>query len=322
MALIPDLGKNAKISPAIMRNSMESRGSPSIIKVRNEGLKVDLVMLDGKVSGFTLEYQDIKDSRELKKWIDIVDQMTFRPASATKDAVPSFPVSAPDSPAPPSLPIEEPQEKLIEQPKELIEEPQEKLIEQPKELIEEPQEKLIEKLPEIGDYREIVLRAVDKSLDIIGKDGKDVLLSLLESRYGLLEEEIPEHPRAFIDLLEEGLGSSAYAVEKEIMREIRKVSSVQAENLYKVVELLKEEYPAKAPVQSPAASTTPIGEDAGPALLASEEEDEKPAEEVRQEPQLLEDPPPAGFNSSMNDPIPVGFKYSASFSSHGLKAKA
>ena len=307
MALIPDLGKNAKISPAIMRNSMESRGSPSIIKVRNEGLKVDLVMLDGKVSGFTLEYQDIKDSRELKKWIDIVDQMTFRPASATKDAVPSFPVSAPDSPAPPSLPIEEPQEKLIEQPKELI---------------EEPQEKLIEKLPEIGDYREIVLRAVDKSLDIIGKDGKDVLLSLLESRYGLLEEEIPEHPRAFIDLLEEGLGSSAYAVEKEIMREIRKVSSVQAENLYKVVELLKEEYPAKAPVQSPAASTTPIGEDAGPALLASEEEDEKPAEEVRQEPQLLEDPPPAGFNSSMNDPIPVGFKYSASFSSHGLKAKA
>jgi hypothetical protein len=363
------LGKNAKISQENIRNSMKPRGCSSVVKVRNEGLNVDVVLQDGNVTGFTIDYQHVRNIRELKKWINIVDEITFRPYLDTKDAVPPSPASAPDSPAllpllveepvempegepveepvkpveepvrpaelPAELPVVEPVQEPVEMPEgEPVEEPvkpveepvrpaelpAEMPVEMPVGPVQEPVEMPAEGLPGVGDYRKIVLRAVDTSLDIIGKDGKQVLLSLLENRYGLIEEEIPEHPRAFIDLLEEDLGSSAYAIEKEITREIRKISSVQAENLYKVVELLKEKYPAKTQASNSDASNVSIKEDVSPTLRALEEKNEKPAEEAIQEPNPPETPIPA--DSGMKDPIPVGFKYSASFSSHVKKGRA
>ena len=310
---------------------MKPRGCSSVVKVRNEGLNVDVVLQDGNVTGFTIDYQHVRNIRELKKWINIVDEITFRPYLDTKDAVPPSPASAPDSPALLPLLVEEPVEmpegepveepvKPVEEPVRPAELPAEMPVEMPVGPVQEPVEMPAEGLPGVGDYRKIVLRAVDTSLDIIGKDGKQVLLSLLENRYGLIEEEIPEHPRAFIDLLEEDLGSSAYAIEKEITREIRKISSVQAENLYKVVELLKEKYPAKTQASNSDASNVSIKEDVSPTLRALEEKNEKPAEEAIQEPNPPETPIPA--DSGMKDPIPVGFKYSASFSSHVKKGRA
>jgi hypothetical protein len=93
---------------------------------------------------------------------------------------------------------------------------------------------------------------VDVSLDTLGRDGKQAILSLLENRYGFRENDIPDYPRSFIELLHELLGASAQNLEREIMNNIRKVWAAPGENLEAVVESLKENYQTVAQVQATA----------------------------------------------------------------------
>ncbi|MGD0397248.1 MAG: hypothetical protein ABSB26_10155, partial [Nitrososphaerales archaeon] len=106
--------------------------------------------------------------------------------------------------------------------------------------------------PNGNGYRKVVLRAVDVSLDTLGRDGKQAILSLLENRYGFRENDIPDYPRSFIELLHELLGASAQNLEREIMNNIRKVWAAPGENLEAVVESLKENYQTVAQVQATA----------------------------------------------------------------------
>jgi len=304
---------------------MESKGSQSVVKVRSEGLKVDLFLSNDRVSGFTIDFQNIKENAELKRWLNIVDEMVFQRASLGEDVGPTPSVPAPIQLAlpllPENLPLEERCQPVVEM-EQCVEEgpesprlqPVEEVLPERLEEVKKPPVEQSEGLPDVGDYRDIVHKAVDKALEIVGKDGKQVLLTLLENRYGLREEEIPDHPRAFIDLLELDLGSSAYTVEKEVMKEIRKVAAVRGENLYSVVEVLKEEYPGQVPVEKTARVTFEIDGDESPVPLESNEEHQKPAETSTEGKQRLEDPIPVGFSYSIKDPIPVGFKYHATFS--------
>jgi len=273
---------------------------PMTINVKNQGLKVDLVLLEGSVSDLSIDYRDVSKSDELKRWIEVVDAMIFRPV-------------------PPS---NQPAVKIVE------EEPRQPVPQLPA-VKEEPKV-----LPGSDEYRNIMLQAVDCSLNILGKDGKQVLLSLLERRYGLREEEIPDHPRGFIEILGEILGSSAYTLEAEIVSEIRKVSAAQGQDLLTVARSLRQQCQAEVPVEetamvlvpalpvvSVAEATKPVAEalesvaeDFSPVAVGSPEE-EKPSEEQEQ-PKALEDPIPAGFSYSHSDPIPVGFKYTGTFAKH------
>lgn len=298
-----------------------------MIKVRSEGLKVDLVLANDKVTGLLIDFQNVNASGELKKWINVVDDMIFTPVSALASPMPTTALVV-ETPAPLALPM---QVSLKEEVEETNDEPPEVLPEEPLgEPIVEPLEEMVkvevkaepepllqqtEGPKDVGNYRTIVRGAVDKSLDILGKEGKQVLLSLLENRYGVHEEEIPDHARGFIEILEEALGSSAYTVEREIMSEIRKITQIQGVNLHSVVELLMEEYPADTPAVQSFASTVAVEEVTSQEVLAPREDEEKPAEaEAKQETRPLEDPIPAGFSYTMKDPIPIGYKYHASFS--------
>jgi hypothetical protein len=91
------------------------------------------------------------------------------------------------------------------------------------------------------DVDDAVSKAVDKGLDVLGNDGKQVILKLLEDRYGLRKEDIPRHPRGFVELLEGMVGSGGRVIEKEIISEISKTSAVQGDALYEVVSSMRGE---------------------------------------------------------------------------------
>ena len=106
--------------------------------------------------------------------------------------------------------------------------------------------------PEENGYRKVVLRAVDVSLDTLGHDGKQAIFSLLENRYGFRENDIPDYPKSFIELLGEVLGMSSQNLEREIISNIRKVWAAPGENLETVVESLKEHLLTTAPAEAAA----------------------------------------------------------------------
>ena len=277
----------------------EANPEPTTIKVRTEGLKLDLVVLNNKVSGLSIDYQSISRSGELQRWIKIIDGMISGSAPSPKikktrtpEEMPSpltsqsggpkeEPVELPSEPMKelPAEPFKEPQIEpqpelrleprmepsdelppvtTIEPPKEhsvepmeepSVEPPIERSSELPLEPLEEPDgesvsEPLLE--PPSGlDYRKIVIDAVDSSLDSLGRDGKYAIMSLLENRYGLREQDIPEHPGDFILLLEGTLGASAETLEREMMLNIRVVADAPGEDLEEVVNFLKEQNPIK-----------------------------------------------------------------------------
>ncbi len=206
-------------------DGLQEDAGPTMINVRSEGLKLDLVLLQNRVSGLTIDYQGISKSGELRKWIKIIKGILS------------------ESPSPPQRPIPQILGEAAKPPKQQ-EPPKEKQQEPPKEKQQEP--------PKENHYREIVLHAVDVSLDTMGSDGKHAVLSLLENRYGLSEKEIPDHPRGFVVLLDELLGPSARNLEREIISNIRLVTVAPGENLEAVIKSLKEQRPAAAPAEAAA----------------------------------------------------------------------
>ena len=92
----------------------------------------------------------------------------------------------------------------------------------------------------INDYDRIVIEAVGKSLEVLGQQGREVVLGLLESRYGFRLEDVLERPRSFIELLAMYLGPTAYVIERQITSEIRKTIPAKGESLQAVVNSLED----------------------------------------------------------------------------------
>jgi len=200
---------------------------PTMINVRSEGLKLDLVLLKNMVSGLTIDYQDISESGELQRWIRIIEGMISESAPSP-ESVPQILGEAARPPA--SLP--------------------------------EPSKEQQEEPPEENDYRRVVLHAVDASLDTLGHDQKHAVLSFLENEYGFREKDIPDDPRRFVGLLYEMLGTSAQVLEREIIGSIRIVWAAPGETLEVVVKSLKEHYQTKTPAKAAAEDHRSVAADA------------------------------------------------------------
>ena len=214
----------------------QENGEPTMINVRSEGLKVDLVLLKNRVSGLTIDYQGISEGDELQKWIRIIEGIISEPATSPESSIPQIlGRAARPSFSQPDLPKEE----QVESPDETGEQ------------TDSQKEEQTDSQKENG-YRKVVLRAADVSLNTLGRDGKQAILSLLENRYGFREDDIPDYPRSFVELLHELLGASAQNLEREIMNNIRKVCPAPGENLEAVVESLKENYQTAAQVEADA----------------------------------------------------------------------
>ncbi len=85
----------------------------------------------------------------------------------------------------------------------------------------------------------VILSAVDAGLSLVGTAGKETVLGLLERRYGLSFEDIPEHPRNFIGIIEEILGPASRTIEAVMVAEIKKSNPVPGDTLYEVACSLK-----------------------------------------------------------------------------------
>jgi hypothetical protein len=245
-----------------------------MINVRSEGLKLDLVLLQNRVSGLTIDYQSISRSDELQRWLKIIDGMlsgSAQPPEGSSAQTPGEPATLPASQQEPLKEVrEEPQSEEQEGPQKENEVQEE--LQKENEEREEPQSEEQEGLqrengeqeehPEETGYRKVVLHAVDISLDTLGHDGKLAILSLLENRYGFRENDIPDYPRSFVELLDELLGSSSQNLEREIISNIRKVWAAPGENLEAVVESLKEHYQTTAPVETASEGPRPVAAEA------------------------------------------------------------
>ncbi len=187
---------------------MSSGNDATLINVKTSGLKMDLVLRKRKVTGLSIDYQKLTKDAELQKWVAMLYSMLSGSTPASDAAIPLMigGVTA----RPPAQP------------------------KSPKRYEDDTHQ-----VQETNDFDEIVLQAIDTSLNILGQDGKQVLLNLMENRHGFRLQDVPQHPKAFIQLLDGLLGETAYTLEKEIINEIRKVAPVQGKTLYQVVRSLK-----------------------------------------------------------------------------------
>jgi len=68
----------------------EPAPEPTMINVRSEGLKLDLVLLENKVTGLTIDFQNVAKSDELHKWLKVIDGMLSGSASSSERSIPQI----------------------------------------------------------------------------------------------------------------------------------------------------------------------------------------------------------------------------------------
>ena len=68
----------------------EPDAEPTMINVRSEGLKLDLVLLKNKVTGLTIDFQNVARSDELHKWLRVIDGMLSGSAKSSERSIPQI----------------------------------------------------------------------------------------------------------------------------------------------------------------------------------------------------------------------------------------
>lgn len=68
----------------------EPEAEPTMINVRSEGLKLDLVLLKNKVTGLTIDFQNVAKSDELHKWLRVIDGMLSGSPSKSERSIPQI----------------------------------------------------------------------------------------------------------------------------------------------------------------------------------------------------------------------------------------
>ena len=245
-------------------------GAPRIptslaLEVRCDGLKINISLAGGKLDGLVMDYRSPHPVHALAEWI-----CAFQPPPVATESRDSQGIRQHDSsPSPEKGALSLALDGEEEQPAST----------------------------EPALDRRAVMEAVDKALDQLGKDGKQVILSLLEKRYGLREEDIPDHLRAFEDILHELLGSGSEAILSEVEGEMKSDPQVKLEGHREGDRASGASLPVESGSQSRA-----IVLSSGPKPIVVQEFRDKP------------DPIPKDFKYAFDDPRPIGFKYYAAFS--------
>jgi len=68
----------------------EGASEPTMINVRSEGLKLDLVLLNNRVTGLSIDFQNASKSDELHKWLRVIDGMLSTSAPASERSIPQI----------------------------------------------------------------------------------------------------------------------------------------------------------------------------------------------------------------------------------------
>jgi hypothetical protein len=215
-----------------------------------------MILRERRVSGLDIDYQDVIGIKDVKELIRVLNGITsgevYRRVSLPTPA--SAPLPKP-APTPKEmgliLPAVHPAHGGPETPVE------------------------IPTLSKTND--EIIAKAVEDSLSILGAEGKKAFLGLLESKYGMKLSDVPARPRGFVGLLKANLGPTADEVEREIVREIRNVAPVRGTSFQEVVDSLKALNNAE-PVPSGPEKAAPTQEEPTPVTVSAPAETSAPDE--------------------------------------------
>ncbi len=180
-----------------------------MVQIRKGGLKLDFVLRDRQITGLTIDFQKLTDKDDLGPWIRAVDEILSDGTNLTAESLSGLLGKVRSA-----KPHEPNRMGNVRQGRDAGSE---------------------------VDYDRVILEAVDKSLDLLGKDGKQSLLSLLEKRYGFPVDDIPIQPKAFVAILKVLLGPTASTIEQEMVREIKRIAGVQGETFSDVVTSLSSE---------------------------------------------------------------------------------
>ncbi len=181
-------------------------GETTLVNVRSAAMKVDMVLRANRVTGLTVDYQQASGPSEIKTLMGVLNRICSGAVRGVP-AVHTFePVVADRTPVA-ELEVAKEKEPAAE--------------------------------GESGSW-EIVVNAVSKALEMLGEQGRMAFIGLLENRYGMRLEEVPAHPRGFMNLLRNTLGPTASAIEKEIISEIRRCAPVRGTTLQEVVASLED----------------------------------------------------------------------------------
>ena len=66
----------------------EVQAEPTMINVKSEGLKLDLILLNNRVTGLTIDFQNPAKSDELHKWLRVVDGMLSAAPVSSERSIP------------------------------------------------------------------------------------------------------------------------------------------------------------------------------------------------------------------------------------------
>ncbi len=107
---------------------------------------------------------------------------------------------------------------------------------------EEQAEPKTEIVPTFTGYVAVVVKALDNSLQMIGRTGSQVIHQIFYERYGLKREDAALKTGTYMSALKDMLGSSAPALERYMLREIEEETRIKAPTIEEAVHLLKAHF--------------------------------------------------------------------------------
>lgn len=87
-----------------------------------------------------------------------------------------------------------------------------------------------------------MVRALDYALDVVGRMGKEVILSMMEERHGLRAEDMLLRPGPYMAALRDIFGDSCELIEMYMLQKVEEETGMRDWNLESTVELLKKNY--------------------------------------------------------------------------------
>jgi hypothetical protein len=180
--------------------------SPTILNARTAGFSLDLAIRKGTVSSVKIDYQDTNREVDLKGAIRMVTKICAANSPEGQDLSATTSALEKDS---------------------------------------GPIHAEATEVPSLGplltlEQGRVITESVHRVLEQLGNDGRQVVLGLLEARYGLKLEDVPNHPRAFIEILGLHLGSAAHILERDIVLEMGKSLHVSGNTLRAAVQSLEQ----------------------------------------------------------------------------------
>jgi hypothetical protein len=91
-------------------------------------------------------------------------------------------------------------------------------------------------------YVTVLIGALDEALRVLGRNGSDVVDTVLVGRYGLHKEDIAYKPGAYMSAMKDILDAGSGVLERVMLEEIRKETGIVAMSVEEAVFRLKGYY--------------------------------------------------------------------------------